>query len=134
MRNKTLVILISVSLLIVSCGGTGADTTIGVVMTDFQFSPNTFTILAGEEITVEAVNNGAVVHELVIMKYGLTVGEEFGDEDEANIYWEVEVEPGASSTVVFTAPTEAGEYQLVCGTEGHLAAGMVGTLKVVSGE
>jgi len=60
-------------------------------------------------------NNGAVHHEFVIMKYGTTVGESFGDEDEENIYWEHEVEPGQTMSVTFTAPTEPGAYQFACG-------------------
>ncbi|MEW6241817.1 MAG: plastocyanin/azurin family copper-binding protein, partial [Chloroflexota bacterium] len=81
---------------------------------------------------VNARNSGAVVHEFVIMKLGTTVGEDFGDEDEENIYWEVEVGPGESATATFTAPGEPGEYQLVCGTAGHFIAGMVGSLTVVA--
>jgi uncharacterized cupredoxin-like copper-binding protein len=64
------------------------------------------------------------------MKLGMTVGDTFGDEDEANIYWEVEAQPGETKTETFTAPTEPGVYELVCGTQGHLEAGMVGTLTV----
>ena len=65
------------------------------------------------------------------MKYGLNVGDKFGPEDEGNIYWEVELESGKSDTVTFTAPTETGEYQVVCGTEGHVEKGMIGQLIVI---
>ena len=65
------------------------------------------------------------------MKYELNVGDKFGPEDEGNIYWEVEVDPGASKTVTFTAPTDLGDYQVVCGEEGHVEAGMVTKLTVV---
>ena len=68
------------------------------------------------------------------LKLGQTAGEKFGDEDEENIYWEVEVQPGQSSTATFTAPTEPGEYSVTCGIEGHLEAGMNGKLTVVAGE
>ena len=77
-------------------------------------------------------NSGAVAHEYVIMKYGTTIGEDFGDEDEENIYWEVEVEPGDTQTVTFTAPSDIGEYQIVCGIEGHFMAGMEAKLFVVA--
>ena len=131
-RFYSLVLLSAVFL--ASCGGAGPSTTIDVVFAEFTFTPNTFTILAGQEITLNAQNNGAVLHEFVIMKLGETVGEDFGAEDEENIYWEVEVDPGQSSSVTFKAPTEPGEYQIVCGTEGHYIAGMIGTLTVVAGE
>jgi uncharacterized cupredoxin-like copper-binding protein len=37
-------------------------------------------------------------------------------------------------TGIFTAPTDPGEYQIVCGTPGHFMSGMVGKLTVVAGE
>lgn len=133
MKKLLLVSLLGVFVL-TACGTSGPTTTINVTMTDFQYAPAEFTIPAGKEITIYAVNNGAVEHEFVIMKYGLTIGEDFGDEDEENIYWEVEVNPAQSATATFTAPTEVGEYQLVCGTEGHFKAGMVGKLIVVAAD
>jgi uncharacterized cupredoxin-like copper-binding protein len=134
MSKKLIALTLVFVFLLVSCGGAKPSTKIDVIFAEFTFTPNTFTIPAGQEITVHAVNEGAVVHELVIMKFGTTVGENFGDEDEENIYWEVEVDPGKETTVTFIAPTELGEYQIVCGTEGHFTAGMVGTLIVAAGE
>lgn len=122
------------SLVLSSCGGGGPSTTINVVMTDFHFEPMEFTIPAGQEITVNATNNGAVEHEFVIFKFGTDAGDKFGDEDEENIYWEVEVMPGQAATETFTAPDEPGEYSITCGTQGHLEAGMSAKLTVVAGE
>ncbi len=132
MKKVLFVLVLALSLALTACGGGGPSTTINVEFTDFQFVPADFVIPAGQEITLNAKNSGAVIHEFVIMKFGTTVGDDFGDEDEENIYWEVEVEPGDSATVTFTAPNEPGEYQLVCGTEGHFVAGMVGSLTVVA--
>jgi uncharacterized cupredoxin-like copper-binding protein len=127
-----LTLVVALAIMLTACSGAGSpSTTIDVVFTDFKFEPTSSTVPAGQEITINATNNGAVVHEYVIMNYGTTVGDDFGPEDEENIYWEVEVEPGQSTTATFTAPSEAGEYQIVCGTEGHFKAGMVGTLTVV---
>ena len=71
---------------------------------------------------------------MVIFNLGTDAGDVFGDEDEANIYWEVEVQPGQSATTTFTAPSEPGEYYVTCGIEGHLEAGMIGSLTVVPAE
>lgn len=120
--------------LLTACGGSQPSTSLDVTMAEFTFTPNTFTVPAGKEISLHAVNNGAVIHEFVIMKLGTTVGEDFGDEDEANIYWEVELQPGGEQTVTFMAPADPGEYQVVCGTQGHYVAGMIGALTVVAGE
>jgi len=120
------------SLALSACGGGGPVTEFDVTMTDFVFEPNEFTVPAGQVITVNATNNGAVEHEFVVFKLGMDAGESFGDEDEDNIYWEVEVFPGETSTTTFTAPSEPGEYYVTCGIEGHLEAGMVGKLTVVA--
>lgn len=132
--KKILSVLLGLTLLLSACGAGGPTTTINVTMTDFHFEPSQFTVPAGQEITVNATNNGAVVHEFVIFKLGTDAGAKFGDEDEENIYWEVEVEPGNKSTTTFTAPSDPGEYFLTCGIEGHLEAGMNGKLVVVAGE
>ncbi len=127
-----IVLLMSLALVLSACGGlSGAPTDIKVAFTDFHFTPDSFTVPAGKEITITAKNDGAVQHEFVIFKLGKTAGDKFGDEDEENIYWEVEVLPGETQTVTFTAPTEPGEYYLTCGIEGHLEAGMNGKLIVV---
>jgi uncharacterized cupredoxin-like copper-binding protein len=101
-------------------------------MTDFQFSPNAFAIPAGQEVTFNGSNNGAVVHDFVIMKYGTTAGDKYDDQDTPNVFWKIELQPGVSTSATFIAPTEPGEYQVVCGTPGHIAAGMVAKLTVVA--
>jgi plastocyanin len=135
MRRIQFMVAILCSLVLVSCGGAGGSTTnLDVTMTDFQFQPNQYTVPAGEEITLNSTNNGAVVHNFVIMKQGTSAGAAFDDEDVPNVYWEVELQPGGSITTSFTAPAEPGEYEVVCRTEGHIASGMTGTLTVVAPE
>ncbi|MBK7320624.1 cupredoxin domain-containing protein [Candidatus Villigracilis affinis] len=132
MRKIFSTIMLVCMFIITACGGNRPSTNLKVDMVEFTFTPPEFVIPAGQEITITAVNNGAVIHEFVIMNFGQTIGDDFGDEDEGNIYWEVEAEPGKTVTATFTAPTEPGEYQVVCGTEGHFIAGMVGKLTVVA--
>ena len=132
MRKDFSTIMLVCMFIVAACGGNRPSTNLKVDMVEFIFTPAEFVIPAGQEITITAVNNGAVIHEFVIMNFGQTIGDDFGDEDEGNIYWEVEAEPGKTVTATFTAPTEPGEYQVVCGTEGHFIAGMVGKLTVVA--
>jgi plastocyanin len=121
--------------LLTACGGTGGVTTnIDLTMTDFQFQPNQFTVPAGEEIAFSSSNNGAVLHNFVIMKLGTSAGPMFEDEDIPNVYWQVELVPGGNTQTSFTAPTEPGEYEVICKTEGHIASGMTGKLIVVPAE
>src|SRR5215216_2427907 len=131
MKRTFIIAAVLLSLMLVSCGGGGPSTPINVTMTDFQFQPNQFIVPAGQEITFNSTNNGAVVHNFVIMKYGTTAGDMFDEEDIPNVYWEVELQPGGSVNKTFTAPTELGEYEVVCRTEGHIASGMVAKLTVV---
>lgn len=125
-------ILLGFAFVLTACGGSGPSTNIRVDMTEFMFNPSDFTVPAGQEITIELSNSGAVVHDFIIMKFGTEVGQEFDEEDEPNVYWKAELEPGTSETLTFTAPSEPGEYQVVCGVEGHFQAGMVAKLIVVA--
>lgn len=127
-------LVLSLSLFLAACGGAGssASTSVKVDMVEFMFTPDTYTVPAGQEITIELKNSGAIEHEFVIMKFGTEVSQPFSDDDEPNIYWEHEVAAGQTDTVTFTAPTEPGTYQVVCGISGHMEAGMVGKLIVVA--
>jgi len=120
------------ALLLTACGG-GASTEISAELEDFQFTPDSWTVPAGEEITIELTNNGSVIHEFVILQSGVTISDE-SDLPETEeelladfVYWEDEIEAGETKTATFTAPP-AGEYQIICAIEGHFTAGMQGTL------
>jgi uncharacterized cupredoxin-like copper-binding protein len=132
MKKILIIMAILLSLTLVSCGGgSSASTKINVTMTDFQFQPSQFTVPAGQQITLDATNNGAVVHNFVIMKKGTSAVPSFDKEDLPNVYWQVELQPGGSVNTSFTAPSDPGDYEVVCKTEGHIAAGMVAKLTVV---
>lgn len=135
MKRISLSLILLVSLVLAACGGSGPSTSLKVTMTDFAFTPNSFTVPAGEEITINIVNNGAVVHNFVIMKLDTSAGAGWDEDDQPNVYWEErDVTSGSELNVTFTAPTEPGEYQIICRTVGHIASGMVGKLTVVAGE
>ncbi len=131
MKRNFIITAVVFSLLLASCGSGGPSTKIDVTMTDFQFQPNQFTVPAGQEISFHSSNNGAVVHNFVIMKKGTTAGDFFDDADVPNVYWQVELQPGASADTSFTAPSEPGDYEVVCKTEGHIVSGMTAKLTVV---
>jgi uncharacterized cupredoxin-like copper-binding protein len=135
MNKKLLALSLIFAFVLASCGGSGTSTTINVTMVDFQFTPNAFTVPAGQEITLNILNNGAVVHNFIIMKLDKTVGDAFDEADQPNVFWEeIDIQPGGDFSVTFIAPTEPGDYQIICRTQGHIASGMTGTLTVVSGE
>jgi uncharacterized cupredoxin-like copper-binding protein len=124
----------SLALILSACGGTNnPSTSIKVTMTDFTFLPNTFTIPAGEQISLDANNSGAVAHSFLIMKLGPDVRTHFTPPDQANAYWaQPQIAPGTSVQQSFTSPSEPGVYQIVCENAGHFEAGMVAKLAVVA--
>ncbi len=135
MRKSFIVTLaVSLSLILAACarGGSGTpSTSINLTLTDFAFTPNTFTVPAGAQISLTAVNNGAGEHSFVIMKLGDDVTGHFTDADKANVYWEKDHIPaGQTVTDTFTAPSTPGTYQIVCAVPGHFEAGMVAKLIV----
>jgi uncharacterized cupredoxin-like copper-binding protein len=136
MKKTVFFIVVIFSLVLTACGGSKSSPTtdLNVTMTDFQFSPNQFTVPAGQEITLDANNNGGVIHNFVIMQKGTSAGTEFTDEDLANVYWQAEVAPGGSTKTSFVAPSDPGDYEVVCKTPGHVQAGMIAKLTVVAGD
>lgn len=132
--NRNLLVFLMATLVwtLTACGKSGPSTRITFTMTDFAFNPNEFTVPAGEEITLNVTHNGTMEHDFIIMKYATDAGETFDEEDKANVFWEVDLQPGDSETIVFTAPTPPGTYQVICGMPGHLQSGMVGTLIVTA--
>lgn len=128
-------ILFCLIMTLTACSGAGKpQKTYDVLLTEFLFLPSEFIVPAGQEITLNLVNNGAVIHDFVIFKFGTDAGDHFNEEDQVNIYWQVEVQPAGSVTATFTAPTEPGEYTVTCGIPGHLEAGMSGKLIVAADE
>jgi len=124
------VLVFCLSLTLSACGG-GNSKSIDVTLTEFAFTPMTITVPAGATVKINVINNGAIEHEFAIMKLGTTVIPPFGEKDEGNILWELSgIQPGTSGTGSFTAPTEPGTYEIVCGIAGHIENGMVGSLIV----
>jgi uncharacterized cupredoxin-like copper-binding protein len=133
-------VLAVLSLAIGACSGDdAASTNLEVTTTDFQFTPNSWTVPEGEEITIEITNDGSVLHEWVLMQPGVAIDSEADLPDTEEellaefVYVEDEVEAGATKTLTFTAPAE-GTYQVICAIESHFDAGMEGTLTVVQAE
>jgi len=131
---RFIILTLSLLLALTACGGgtSAPSTSISVTLTDFQFTPNTFTVPAGAQISFTAVNNGADEHSFVIMKPGDEVKDHFTDANMQNAYWKyLAIEPGQTVTDTFTAPSDPGTYQIVCAVPGHFEAGMVAKLIVV---
>ncbi len=125
--------LVAALLLIAACAGEGtASNTIATTISEFAFTPSTWTVTAGSEVSVELTNAGTVTHEWVVLDPGTRIATE-AEFREDLIYFESEVAAGDTATFGFTAP-EAGEYQVICAIASHFDAGMEGTLTVTSAD
>jgi uncharacterized cupredoxin-like copper-binding protein len=104
---------------------------ITVNMSEYAFDPSSVTSKPGPA-TISAVNDGSVVHELVLLKTNAdpaklpVVG---GEIDESTSVGEVaDVEPGATKEA--TVDLTPGKYVMVCALPGHYEGGMYGALIV----
>ena len=131
--------LAALAMVMGACGGESEPSTdLEVAVSEFEFSPNEWTVPSGEEISIDITNEGTVLHEWVLMQPGVSIESE-ADLPETEeelladfVFVEDEVEAGDSKTLTFTAPA-AGTYQVICAIEGHFDGGMEGTLTIVDG-
>jgi plastocyanin len=86
-----------------------------VIGKEYRFEPSELRAAPGESVTIAFSNAGQVPHTLTIPGARVDTGS---------------VSPGASATLTFSAPSEAGRYEFLCSFGGHPEAGMVGTLIV----
>lgn len=119
------------ALVLSACGGGPRTTELTVEMTDFMFAPPQLSVPANTQVTLNLSNSGTLEHEFVIMNMGEEVTAPVNEDTiEGKVFWEHELEAGASETLQFQAPSEPGTYQIICGIAGHLEQGMEGTLTV----
>ncbi len=121
-----------VSIAFAACGGGGnAATEFTVTMNEFSFEPANITVPAGAQVSLNLSNEGTLEHNWVMMESGYRVDTAFTEDDQNHIFFEQQqTPPGESVSVVFSAPDQAGEYQLVCSIPGHFESGMQGRVTV----
>ena len=119
---------------------------ITVVLKDFAVPPNTTRAKTGR-LTLEAMNEGMSVHELVILKTDLNpttlprkeakprqgiVTEYLVNEDDARIKTIDEIEEfPAGTSQKKTVVLDPGHYVLFCNIPGHYDKGMYASLQIV---
>ena len=118
--------------LLVACGNLEESKTpvssISIEMSEFKFSPSGIVVFAGKEISLNLSNKGAVEHEFSILKKGASAKIPFDRESQvADILFEARLGPNKSGQFKFILP-DAGEYQVICGIQGHVESGMVAIL------
>ena len=109
-----------------SGGGGAATTDLSVAASEFEYSPDSATVVAGEAVTVTLDNGGAVEHNYSVVASGETIESEDDISDDLIVASVDAVAAGATGSGTITV--DAGEYQVICTIEGHLDAGMEGSL------
>lgn len=129
MKRIVIVAVFLLALTLTACGGNKA--TLNVTATDTGYDSSTYTVPAGAQVTLNMTNNGVLQHEFAILKLDEHVTPPFGEKDEDKILWELDgVDAGTSKSGTFTAPTQPGSYDVICGIPGHIEKGMIATLVV----
>ena len=110
-------------------GGGDATVSIQATASEFQFEPESWTVPAGEEFTIDFENDGATDHEWAVIRLGDDLESE-DDFAEEKVLFEVEALPAGESTSQQFTVDEPGTYQVICAIESHFDAGMEGSLTV----
>jgi uncharacterized cupredoxin-like copper-binding protein len=162
MKQSLYFVLIAfIAVLLAGCGGqeTLEPVTYTIEMTEYAFNPNTIEAKVGQQVTLELVNNGALVHEImfgrdvmmmdgkpsgyqvdmfeqagvepeVMMMEGVAEGEH---EEEHTGFMVVLQKTGDSASMTFPVTEEmVGEWEMGCfELDGvHYTSGMKGTFIV----
>ncbi len=104
-----------------------------ILLDEMSFTPNDLIFEAGKPYKVELVNIGDVKHEFTAGNFFASVAwrkaESAQSEIKAPFFTEIEVFAG-QKVELFFVPITPGTYDLVCEIEGHLEAGMHGSVTV----
>ncbi|MBC7876449.1 MAG: cupredoxin domain-containing protein [Anaerolineales bacterium] len=129
------------ALLLSACAGASKPATeITLELTDFSYTPSSLTIPVDQPVLLTINNTGLVEHDFVVEKIDVTdvVAQDSGSEHhmqgmEEGASYDLHVATGAgqTNTLQFTA-LEPGTYKIFCSVQGHIEAGMIGELIVVS--
>ncbi len=141
-RYRASILAVVCTLLLAACGqsqsAASTPQTLSVAAKEFAFAPAALSVRAGQPVTINLQNNGAVEHDWSVREIEIS-GEATssgappsghmmgGTGDEPKLH--VAAGIGGKGTLTFT-PSKPGTYAFYCTVAGHKEAGMVGTLTV----
>jgi uncharacterized cupredoxin-like copper-binding protein len=137
--HKTIIIGMLALVLSACAGKSQPAAQITVTMDDFFYGPSAITIPAGQPVELTIKNDGQIEHDFVVddidvssvSTEGSGVGDHHMSGDHADYDLHVSTSAGGTSILKFTAK-EPGTYKIFCSIAGHIEAGMIGELIVVS--
>lgn len=96
---------------------------------EWHYTPDAWTVAAGEAFTIEFINAGGVEHDWTVLKLEEEI-EKLAEFEESKVLLEVEKVPSHESRTETFTIDEPGTYQVICTISGHFNTGMAGTLTV----
>ena len=129
--KKILVVLVAAGLLLTACGGQRA-TEVKITLTEFGIQSSVTEFQTGVPYRFVVTNEGAVVHELMIMpplmadQMEMAMDMEALDELALALIEEDDLSSGATASMdyTFTESAPSGTLEFACHTPGHYEAGM----------
>ncbi len=128
-------------------GSSGSPRQVNVILKDYLFVPGIVDLVPGETITLNVVNGGLDIHELVLGPIEVQQAWEDAEGAVANPPpgptpvvsvppglegIRVVVSSGATQTVTYTVPTDIAEQLLLgCHISDHWERGMAGAVRLV---
>ena len=128
-------------------GTSGAPRQVNVILKDYVFMPGIVDLVPGETITLNVVNGGLDVHELVLGPAAVQQAWEDAEEPAANPPpgptpdvsvppglegLRVVVRSGETQTVTYSVPDDTSEQLLLgCHISDHWERGMAGAVRLV---
>ena len=141
-RQRSAILAVVFTLLLAACGQsqstTSAPQALSVAAKEFAFAPAALTVKAGQPVTIDLQNQGAVEHDWSVRNIEINgEAKSSGDTPSGHMMGDTGDEPklhvaagiGGKGTLTFT-PSKPGRYEYYCAVAGHKEAGMVGTLTV----
>ena len=113
-----------------SQGNDSSKATLNVTANMEDYDSSTYTVPAGAEVTVNFTSDSVVPHVFAILKKDEHITPPYQPTDDDKVMWSITAKPGETKSGTFTAPTEPGEYDIVCPIPGHIEFGMKATLVV----
>lgn len=126
--RKLLLTAALTAVVLAACGGGGA-TEFTVNAKDTLFEPDSWTVAAGETLTMTFINEGFLEHEFLIVKQGEEI-EAMSEWDVSKQLYTTGIVSGQTQGQYQLRIDEPGTYQVICSIDNHFDGGMGGTLEV----
>ena len=125
---RRFLVLTGLTLALVACAP--KPVAVSVVAYDFFFDPDTIEVPAGADVTLTLINRGRNEHVWLVFEKGYTPTFPYDEDDTPHVYARTIADVTSQETFTFTAPSEKGEYTIICSLPEHAEKGMIGMLVV----